>query len=52
MQAVILCGGKGMRMRDAADLTPKPLVEVGGMPLLWQIMRYSRHLPSMTSLSV
>lgn len=39
MQAVILCGGKGMRMRDTADLTPKPLVEVGGMPLLWQIMK-------------
>lgn len=39
MQAVILCGGRGMRMRDAAYLTPKPLVEVGGMPILWQIMK-------------
>lgn len=39
MQAVILCGGKGMRMRDAADLTPKPLVEVGDMPVVWQIMK-------------
>ncbi len=39
MQAVILCGGKGMRMSNAPDLTPKPLVKVGGMPLLMHIIK-------------
>ena len=38
MQAVILCGGKGLRM-SAANLTCKPLVEVGGKAMLWHIMK-------------
>ena len=39
MKAVILCGGKGLRMRGAAGFTCKPLVEVGGMPVLWHVMK-------------
>ncbi len=44
MQAVILCGGKGTRMREETEYKPKPMVEVGGMPILWHIMKiYSHH---------
>jgi len=35
---VILCGGKGFRMREAAETVPKPLVEIGGRPILWHVM--------------
>lgn len=42
MKVVILCGGKGQRMRDYTDIIPKPLVAVCGKPMLWHIMkRYS-----------
>lgn len=34
----ILCGGKGTRMRDAEVAVPKPLVEIGGRPILWHVM--------------
>jgi glucose-1-phosphate cytidylyltransferase len=34
----ILCGGQGMRMRAAGETLPKPLVEVGGRPILWHVM--------------
>jgi glucose-1-phosphate cytidylyltransferase len=41
---VLLCGGKGTRMREETEFRPKPLVEVGGRPLLWHIMKlYGRH---------
>ncbi len=44
MQAVILCGGMGTRIRDVADDIPKPMIPIGGMPILWHIMRgYARH---------
>lgn len=44
MQAVILCGGKGTRLREETEYKPKPMVEIGGMPILWHIMKiYSRH---------
>lgn len=39
MQVVILCGGKGTRMREETEVKPKPLVEIGGMPILWHIMK-------------
>lgn len=38
MKAVILCGGKGLRMGGSANV-PKPLVQVGSMPVLWHIMK-------------
>jgi glucose-1-phosphate cytidylyltransferase len=34
----ILCGGKGTRMREAGESMPKPLVEIGGRPILWHVM--------------
>jgi glucose-1-phosphate cytidylyltransferase len=39
MQVVILCGGKGTRIRDVADDVPKPMIHVGGRPILWHIMK-------------
>jgi glucose-1-phosphate cytidylyltransferase len=36
---VILCGGKGTRLWEHTEFIPKPLVEVGGMPILWHIMK-------------
>lgn len=44
MKAVILAGGLGTRIAEESDYRPKPLVEVGGKPLLWHIMKaYSAH---------
>src|SRR5204863_228981 len=44
MQAVILAGGLGTRLGEETSLRPKPMVEVGGMPILWHIMKiYSAH---------
>lgn len=39
MKVVILCGGKGTRMREEAEFRPKPLVEVGENPIIWHIMK-------------
>jgi glucose-1-phosphate cytidylyltransferase len=39
MQAVILCGGLGTRLREETEYRPKPLVEIGGRPMLWHIMK-------------
>ncbi len=39
MKAVILCGGKGTRMREETEYRPKPLVLVGGKPIIWHIMK-------------
>lgn len=44
LTAVILCGGRGTRLAEANDRLPKPLVEVGGEPILMHIMRhYAAH---------
>src|SRR3989344_5323158 len=43
MQVVILCGGKGTRLKEETEFKPKPLVTVGGMPLLWHIMKIYSH---------
>lgn len=40
MQAVILCGGLGTRLREETEYRPKAMVEVGGRPILWHIMRW------------
>ena len=39
MQTVILCGGAGTRMKEETEYRPKPMVEVGGVPILWHIMQ-------------
>ena len=44
MKVVILCGGQGTRLREETEFRPKPMVEVGGRPILWHIMKlYSWH---------
>jgi glucose-1-phosphate cytidylyltransferase len=44
MKAVILAGGFGTRLSEETDKLPKPMVDIGGWPLLWHIMKiYSRH---------
>jgi len=44
MKAVILAGGFGTRLSEATNLIPKPMVEIGGKPILWHIMKtYSEH---------
>tara|TARA_Y100000310_G_scaffold345466_1_gene465313 strand:- start:24158 stop:24868 length:711 start_codon:yes stop_codon:yes gene_type:complete len=41
---VILCGGRGTRLREQTEFMPKPLVEIGNKPILWHIMKiYSSH---------
>ena len=40
MDVVILCGGKGTRLSEETLLKPKPMVEIGGTPILWHIMKY------------
>ncbi len=40
MKAVILAGGFGTRISEESHLKPKPMVEVGGMPILWHIMKW------------
>ncbi len=43
MKVVILCGGEGTRMKEETEFKPKPLVEVGGKPILWHIMKIYAH---------
>src|SRR5881394_3984342 len=44
MKAVILAGGFGSRISEETNLKPKPMVEIGGKPILWHIMKiYSAH---------
>jgi len=43
MKVVILCGGSGSRLRGETEFRPKPMVEVGGRPLLWHIMKMYAH---------
>ena len=43
MKVVILCGGEGTRMKEETEFKPKPLVEVGGKPILWHIMKIYSH---------
>ena len=43
MRAILLAGGLGTRMREETDFRPKPMVEIGGQPILWHIMRNLAH---------
>jgi glucose-1-phosphate cytidylyltransferase len=43
MQVVILCGGLGTRMREETEYRPKPMVDVGGRPILWHVMKTYAH---------
>jgi len=43
MKVVLFCGGQGIRLRDFSDQIPKPMVNVGYRPILWNIMKYYAH---------
>ncbi len=44
MKVVILCGGQGTRIRDASEALPKPMLPIGGRPIVWHIMKmYAAH---------
>ena len=44
MKAVILAGGRGTRISEESFLKPKPMIEIGGKPIIWHIMKiYSAH---------
>jgi len=43
MKVVILCGGIGTRLREETEFRPKPMVEVGGRPILWHVMKIFAH---------
>lgn len=44
IKAVILCGGQGTRIRDANEALPKPMLPIGGKPIVWHIMKmYAAH---------
>src|SRR5438552_2821498 len=44
MKAVILAGGMGTRISEESHLRPKPMIEIGGRPIIWHIMKiYSAH---------
>jgi len=43
MKVVLFCGGLGMRVREAGESTPKPIVPVGDRPILWHVMKYYAH---------
>jgi glucose-1-phosphate cytidylyltransferase len=40
LDALILCGGLGTRLREETEFRPKPMIEIGGRPILWHIMKH------------
>lgn len=43
MKVVILCGGRGTRIREVSDVIPKPMLPIGEQPILWHIMKLYAH---------
>jgi len=44
VKVVILCGGEGTRLKEETEFKPKPMVNIGELPMLWHIMKlYSHH---------
>ena len=43
MKVVILAGGLGTRLAEETEVRPKPMVEIGGRPILWHIMKHYAH---------
>ena len=43
MKVVILAGGLGTRLAEETEVKPKPMVEIGGRPILWHIMKHYTH---------
>ena len=43
MKVILLCGGQGTRLREETEYRPKPMVEIGGRPIVWHIMKSYAH---------
>lgn len=43
MKTVVLCGGRGYRLKEETEFIPKPMIEIGGQPILWHIMNIYSH---------
>lgn len=43
IKTVILCGGTGYRLKEETEFKPKPMIEIGGKPILWHIMKIYSH---------
>jgi glucose-1-phosphate cytidylyltransferase len=43
VKVVIFCGGQGLRMREASEVVPKPMIPIGSRPVLWHVMKYYAH---------
>ena len=43
IKTIILCGGTGTRLKEETEFKPKPMVEIGGAPILWHIMKIYNH---------
>lgn len=43
MKTIILCGGKGTRIKDVSEVLPKPMLPIGNKPMLWHIMKIYSH---------
>src|SRR6266571_1815254 len=43
MKTIIFCGGQGTRLREETEYRPKPLVDIGGHPILWHVMKLYAH---------
>lgn len=43
IKVIILCGGLGTRLREETEFRPKPMIEIGGKPILWHIMKIYAH---------
>ena len=46
VKVVLFCGGLGLRMREASEVVPKPMIPVGNRPILWHVMKYYAHYGS------
>ena len=43
VKVVLFCGGQGLRMREASEVAPKPMIPIGNRPVLWHVMKYYAH---------
>jgi len=43
MQTVVLCGGSGTRLKEMTEFLPKPMIQIGGRPIIWHIMKIYAH---------
>src|SRR6266536_1126054 len=46
MKVIILAGGLGTRLSEETEIKPKPMVEIGGRPILWHILKHCAHYGS------